>query len=144
MPPKDRQQNPEEVRQLPELNGHEGHQSGAIGPQGAMFYSAPIPPSSEFAKYDQILPGAADRILSMSEGQSKHRQKIEKFVIVIDGITKLAGLLSAFFIVVGGMLVGTYLIMNGKNAQGLISLIVPLGTVAVAFIYQRSKDTDDE
>ena len=32
-----------------------------------MFYKAPLPISGEFRRYEEILPGAADRILGMAE-----------------------------------------------------------------------------
>jgi len=40
-------------------------------------FSGPIPPPHILAEYENILPGAADRILAMSEKQSNHRQNLE-------------------------------------------------------------------
>ena len=40
----------------------------------AKFRIAPLPPPEEFAKYEEILTGAADRILSIAERQAGHRQ----------------------------------------------------------------------
>lgn len=34
-------------------------------------YSGPLPPSSEFASYEKVLPGAADRILFMAEESAR-------------------------------------------------------------------------
>jgi len=44
-------------------------------------YSGPLPTPQDFGKYDEILPGAAERILTMAENQSKHRQKIEVKIV---------------------------------------------------------------
>jgi len=44
-------------------------------------YSGPIPPPSSFAQYENILPGSADRILTLAEKQSHHRIEIEDAVI---------------------------------------------------------------
>lgn len=41
-------------------------------------YSGPLPPASELAEYDRILPGAAERIVSMAERFAEHRQELEK------------------------------------------------------------------
>ena len=41
-------------------------------------FSGPLPPPNIIKGYEDILPGAADRILSMAENQAKHRQEIEK------------------------------------------------------------------
>lgn len=34
-------------------------------------YSGPLPPASEFARYESVLPGAADRILAMAEKEQE-------------------------------------------------------------------------
>jgi uncharacterized membrane protein len=44
-------------------------------------YSGSLPPAEELAKYNAVLPGAAERILSMTETQLKHRIKMEEIVI---------------------------------------------------------------
>jgi uncharacterized membrane protein len=38
-------------------------------------YEGPLPRSREFAGYEQVLPGAADRILAMAEKESEHRRE---------------------------------------------------------------------
>lgn len=40
-------------------------------------FSGPLPPPSILRGYEDVLPGAADRIISMAEKQSKHRQEME-------------------------------------------------------------------
>lgn len=44
-------------------------------------YSGPLPTPQDFGKYDEILPGAAERILTLAENQSKHRQKLEVKIV---------------------------------------------------------------
>jgi uncharacterized membrane protein len=44
-------------------------------------YSAPLPPSREFAGYEQVLPGAADRILTMAEKEAEHRRENQKNLV---------------------------------------------------------------
>lgn len=44
-------------------------------------FSGPLPPPEELAKYEQILPGSAERLIAMVEHQSSHRMKLESFVI---------------------------------------------------------------
>lgn len=41
------------------------------------FSAGPLPVSSEFAGYEQTLPGAAERILAMAEKEQSHRHEIE-------------------------------------------------------------------
>lgn len=44
-------------------------------------YTGPIPPANELAKYEEAVPGAAERILAMAERQSAHRQSLEQQVV---------------------------------------------------------------
>ncbi len=38
--------------------------------------TGPLPPPEQLAQYEQIIPGAADRILRMTENNSDHRMRI--------------------------------------------------------------------
>ncbi len=40
-------------------------------------YAGPLPPASELNAYEQILPGAAERILAMTEKEQSHRHQSE-------------------------------------------------------------------
>jgi uncharacterized membrane protein len=37
-------------------------------------YQGPLPTSREFAGYEQVLPGAANRILAITEKEAEHRR----------------------------------------------------------------------
>jgi uncharacterized membrane protein len=102
-------------------------------------YSAPLPPASEFEKYEKVLPGAADRIIKLAENQNKHRRFIENLVVLFDSVKSIGGLLSALVIVLLCIRNGTKLIEEGNSTQGLTSLLVPLGIIVGAFIYQEYK-----
>lgn len=41
------------------------------------FRSGPLPASQELEHYNQIVPGAAERIIAMAEGEQGHRHKVE-------------------------------------------------------------------
>ncbi|MGL4370892.1 MAG: DUF2335 domain-containing protein, partial [Spirochaetota bacterium] len=41
-------------------------------------YSGPLPLPSDFSGYEAVLPGAAERIMAMTEEQSRHRMKCEE------------------------------------------------------------------
>jgi uncharacterized membrane protein len=41
-------------------------------------YIGPLPPSSEFARYDQVVPGAGERILRVMEKEQAHRQELQR------------------------------------------------------------------
>lgn len=46
--------------------------------QASESYSGPLPRPDDFAQFERVHPGAADRILKMAEEQAAHRQKMER------------------------------------------------------------------
>jgi uncharacterized membrane protein len=66
-------------------------------------YSSPIPPPEILAAYNQVIPNAAERILTLAEEQTHHRIAIEKKFV--DGETKRSnrGLFCATLIGIIGM-----------------------------------------
>src|SRR3989344_892375 len=119
---------------MPDNKIEEGHtevaQHGGDRVTGRrVFYSGPLPPASEFERYERVLPGSANRIIKLAEHQSGHRRFIEKIVVLFDSLKALAGLIGGLAIVGGGMWAGVYLLMHDKALGGFVALIVPLGTV---------------
>ena len=43
--------------------------------------SGPLPPAQELARYDAVVPGAADRIIKMAEKQMEHRHAMEQKIV---------------------------------------------------------------
>jgi uncharacterized membrane protein len=62
-----------DVSQQKQLQTTQVHQQFAI--------SGPLPHSSEFSNYEATLPGAANRILSMAERETVHRQSLDIKVV---------------------------------------------------------------
>jgi len=48
------------------------------------FSIGPLPPPDELQRYESILPGAAERIISMAEGQATHRRQLERDAVDAD------------------------------------------------------------
>lgn len=103
--------------------------------QASIEYSGPLPPPGALEKYEQILPGAAERILKLAEDQSKHRQSLEKKVIDQDVRNSLLGIICAFLVSVSFIIASAYTTVNGHPVVGsLIGSGGLTGLVAV-FIY---------
>ncbi|MHB8710486.1 MAG: DUF2335 domain-containing protein [Minisyncoccota bacterium] len=107
-------------------------------------FSGPLPPPEILRGYESVLPGLADRIVKMAENQSVHRQRLESRVIWFDGVRSSLGLVFGLIIALAGIVAGTYLILNGNDTAGLASLIIPLGVIVSAFVYQKRKGSRDE
>lgn len=98
-------------------------------------YSAPLPEAGQFEHYNNVLPGAADRILSMAEKQSAHRQKIEKWVVVGDVLRSCFGLFFGFLIALVGLGGAVFLLYSGKSITGLSLAGGVLASLVSSFIY---------
>lgn len=97
-------------------------------------FSGPLPPPQVLEKYNQVVPGAADRIIAMAESQSKHRQDLELKVITADirsaklglwfgliiGLTAIIGGVSC--IIMGGEIGGS--VIGGTGITGLVGVFV--------------------
>ena len=91
-------------------------------------YAGPLPPASEFKKYEDVLPGAADRILSLAEKEQSIRSKQSEDVASISRYRiNAATVISLAVICLGAM--GFYL---GHAWQG-----VPLGLGGVITLFLR-------
>ncbi len=107
-------------------------------------FSGPLPPPEILRGYESVLPGLADRVVKMAENQSFHRQHLESRVIWFDGIRSSLGLVFGLIIALAGIVAGAYLILNGNSTTGLVSLIIPLGVIVGAFIYQKKEESKNE
>ncbi|MFD1548208.1 DUF2335 domain-containing protein [Levilactobacillus fuyuanensis] len=97
-------------------------------------FSGPLPSPDQFLKYNQVLPGAADRILTMAEKQMAHRQSIEDKVVVSNTRNSMMGVISAFILALTAICGGIYLAVIGHSYGTLLSL-TGLGSLIYVFIY---------
>jgi uncharacterized membrane protein len=71
----------------------------------AVAYQGPLPTSREFAGYEQTLPGAADRILAITEKEAEHRRanqnKLVNASIKYSGRGQIFALIIAILAIVG-------------------------------------------
>ena len=102
-------------------------------------FSGPLPPPEVLAKYNDALPGAAERIIAMAESQLHHRQGLEKAVIEANCKVQKSGPIYGFIICMTAILGGMYLVYVGKSTQGLAAIISALASLAVVFVVGRKK-----
>lgn len=102
--------------------------------QGISF-KGPIPPAFMLKEYEEVLSGSAERILSMAERQSMHRQEIEKTVIKSKSISEILGVVFAGLIALAAIAGGLFLIYSGLSIEGFISILATLGSLVGVFIY---------
>lgn len=98
-------------------------------------YSGPLPHPDTLRQFNDILPGAAERIFNQFEKQTNHRINIETLVIKSDIRKSYLGLILAFFLCLLGMGGWIYLASIGKSIEGAAIGGTYLATLAGTFIY---------
>ncbi len=101
-------------------------------------YSGPLPPPENLAKYEQILPGSADRIIRMAEQQAMHRQHLEKLVLGSNATAQKWGLGCAFIIAMSAIWGGVWLSLKGMSGEGLAAIIGALVALVAVFVYGKA------
>lgn len=102
-------------------------------------FSGPIPSPEVLAGYENIKPGFADRILSMAERQSSHRQAPEKSQSEAAIRDSRLGVIFAFLIGIGSLLSAVVISIVALNNAGVIVGgllgVTGIGSIVGTFIY---------
>lgn len=107
-------------------------------------YQGPLPKAEELEKYNLVCPGAADRIITMAENQSVHRQSIEKAVIAINSRNSFLGIICATIISLCILAGGVYCILEGHDTAGGIIVSIDLVSLCAVFIYGTNSNRKKE
>lgn len=102
-----------------------------------------MPPPSMLREYDEVLPGLANRIVTMAETQSKHRIRLESRVTTSNIWRGHLGQIFAFLIAIAGIMAGTYLILHDKPVEGLVAILGPIGGIAGVFVWGKRKQSQE-
>jgi uncharacterized membrane protein len=107
----------------------------------SMKRSSPLPPPSELAAYNEIIPQGADRLLKMVEAQSAHRINIESNVVNSQQGQESKGQFFGFIIGIVGLLCGSYVAICGQPLAGAGIAGTPLVGLVSVFLYSKHRDT---
>lgn len=95
-------------------------------------------------EYEAIHPGLADRIVAMTESEGEHRRRMQRDFLRLSGW----GLAASFSLAMVTLLCGFGLIYEGKNLEGMSSMILAVGSLAGLFLLRgrspRSPSTNGE
>lgn len=101
-------------------------------------FSGPIPHPDIIEKYEKILPGAADRIISMAENQATHRQDMERKMIESEARDGLLGVVFAFLLGIGCLIACVVVVCLVPKSAGAISSaflgVTGIGSITTSFI----------
>jgi uncharacterized membrane protein len=110
-------------------------------------FSGPLPPPEVLKRFDDIVPGAAERIIKMAEAQSEHRKDLEKKVIESDISRSKWGQILGFIISIVGLISATIVSIYGNQIAGGLIGIGTLASLVGVFMYGskvRAKEREEK
>lgn len=107
------------------------------------FFAGPLPSPDILIRYNQALPGAADRIISMAEHDSSHLQAMERVRLTAVYNERRLGQILGFCIAFLGLAASVYLGSSGHEiTASVIGGTTLVGLVSVFVIGRISKATN--
>jgi len=113
--------------------------SGVVVTHASVQISGPLPPPEAFRGYEDVVPGAADRILKMAEGEQVHRHQVETRQLRYTVSLAALGQVFALTIGLSGIVSGAVLALRGQNLNGLAFLVTSLATLVGVYIHGQRK-----
>jgi uncharacterized membrane protein len=111
----------------------------AVIEQRAEFHSGPLPPPQVIEGYEKILPGAADRIITMAELEQRHQHQAEVRNQKYRGFLAFVGQLFGLAIGLSGIGGGVFLASHDKSLVGFGVFFSSLAALVGVFIFQKRK-----
>lgn len=115
----------------------------------AEFFAGPLPSPDILARYEQVIPGAAERILAIAEADAKHQREIELAALRAEEASVRRGQWLGFAIALFALtisVVALYLgspwvagIIGGTAVVGLVSAFV-LGRIGTSAEGQQPEE----
>ena len=102
-------------------------------------FSGPLLPPALLAKYNEVIPNGADRIMAMAERQGAHREALEAKVVAANVASQARGSHYAFIICLVTIVGGFVLIGIGKSIIGVSAVIGSLAALAGVFLIAKSE-----
>ena len=103
----------------------------------------PLPLPAILAQYEQVCSGAADRIISMAERQSAHRQQLENAVISANCDSQRRGPVFGFILASMVIVIGGLLVWNDKDLAGLAALLGALAAIVIPFLVSKRRQQSE-
>ncbi len=110
----------------------------------AAHHSGPLPPPETFRGYEDVSPGAADRIISMAEREQGHRHACDLQLLDAERAQQkeLAsferrGQTFGFWLAVLGLVGSFGLVLAGMTTAGAVTLLAEVGALIAVSVWRR-------
>lgn len=104
-------------------------------------YSGPLPHPEALARYDEIVPGAAERIIKMAENEMAHRHDMETRMTKNSIRTTYLGIIFAFLSVIILSASVAYALYRGFDTVAGSIAVGSIAAVAGVFIFFKTKQS---
>ena len=103
-------------------------------------HQGPLPSPDQLAKYEEYIPGSAERIIKMAENAHNHAYEIDKETLKVVSRERRRGQYMAFFIGVLGILVAGYLALEGHSYSSIGIGLAGIILITTQAIMDRAKN----
>lgn len=100
-------------------------------------WRGPMPPPEALQAFENTLPGAAERILALAEGQVAHRQQMERDVVASGIRLEQRGQVLAFVLGFVAILGGIVLVALDKSVAGFATVITAIAGLVGVGVWSR-------
>ena len=83
-------------------------------------FSGPLPRPADFREYEDIMPGAANRIMELAEREAAHRHATDNFRLKTESRDSLLGIISAAVLCSGTISAGTIIALSVPSTAGTV------------------------
>src|SRR5436190_2248110 len=90
-------------------------------------FSGPLPPPSVLEEYNRIVPGAANRLLALTEKQAGHRRQIAMMRETSDVRNSRLGILCGLLVGLTGIVAAAVIAIFGNAQAGVGMGVLTLG-----------------
>ena len=104
-------------------------------------FFGPIPPPKAMAEYEALLPGSADRILSMAEKQQEHRMALEKEAVKSELAQNRRGQVFGFIVFLLSLSAGIVFAFKGLVALATTFLTVTMVSIVALFVLGKRESS---
>jgi uncharacterized membrane protein len=111
--------------------------------QQMLVSARPIPSPEELHAYDEVVPGAAERLLTIFEQQVQHRHEMERQSLQAEIHLALWGQRFAFFVACGGLVLSGAFGLTGREGSAIATFITSIVALAGLFIYGNRPAKDE-
>ncbi len=106
-------------------------------------HAGPLPHPELSAAYERVLPGAADRIITMAERQQTHRHELESVAINGGSARARQGLAAGFVVTLAFLLASVWLVSTGHDVGGGVIGTVDLVALVSIFVIGQKSQSDE-